>query len=57
MMPLKWPEYAKIKISHIPEEVIDEYNLHEETTIDGYIYIYQNRKRNVWPTTSWFTWT
>ena len=39
MMPLKWPEYAKIKISDIPEEVIDEYKLGEKTTTDRYIYI------------------
>ena len=28
MTPLKRPEYAKIKLSDIPEEVIKEYNLH-----------------------------
>ena len=27
MTPLRWPEYAKIKLSDIPEEVIKEYTL------------------------------
>ena len=39
MTPLKWPEYAKIKLSDIPEEVIQEYNLREKATPDGWVYI------------------
>jgi hypothetical protein len=39
MTPLKQPEYAKIKLSDIPEEVIKEYKLHEKATPDGWIYI------------------
>ena len=39
MTPLKRPEYAKIKLSDIPEEVIKEYKLHEQATPDGWIYI------------------
>jgi hypothetical protein len=41
MTPLKQPEYAKIKLSDIPEdeEVINEYKLHEKATPDGWIYI------------------
>ena len=39
MTPLKRPEYAKIKLSDIPEEVIKEYKLNEKTTPDGWIYI------------------
>ena len=39
MTPLKRPEYAKIKLSDIPEEVIKEYKLNEKATPDGWIYI------------------
>jgi hypothetical protein len=39
MTPLKRPEYAKIKLSDIPEEVIREYKLHEKATPDGWVYI------------------
>ena len=39
MTPLKRPEYAKIRLSDIPEEVIKEYNLHEKATPDGWVYI------------------
>ncbi len=39
MTPLKWPEYAKIKLTNIPEEVIKEYKLHEYVTPDGWVYI------------------
>ena len=39
MTPLKRPEYAKIKLSDIPEEVITEYNLNQHATQDGWIYI------------------
>ena len=39
MMPLKRPEYAKIKFSDIPEEVIKEYKLDEKVTLDEWVYI------------------
>jgi hypothetical protein len=39
MTPLKRPEYAKIKLSDIPEEVTTEYNLNQYATQDGWIYI------------------
>ena len=39
MTPLKRPEYAKVKLSDIPEEVIEEYNLREKVTPDGYVYL------------------
>ena len=39
MTQLKLPEYAKIKVSDIPEEVIKEYKLHEKATLDGWVYI------------------
>ena len=35
---MKRPEYMRIKISDIPDEIIDEYNLHELMDDDGYIY-------------------
>ena len=38
MTPLKWPEFAKIKLSDIPEETIDEYNLRELVDEEGYVY-------------------
>jgi hypothetical protein len=39
MTPLKCPEYAKIKLSDIPEEVIQKYRLQEKATPDGWVYI------------------
>eukprot|EP00804_Cyclotella_cryptica_P020090 CCRYP_014884-RA/>CCRYP_014884-RA protein AED:0.24 eAED:0.24 QI:0/0/0/0.75/0.33/0/4/0/1279 len=39
MTPLTRPEYAKIRLSDIPEEVITEYNLREYATADGWVYI------------------
>ncbi len=39
MTPLKRPEYAKIKLSDIPEEVINEYKLHQYATPVGWVYI------------------
>ncbi len=37
--PMVRPEYLKIHLSQIPEEVIDEYNLRDIATPDGYVYI------------------
>ena len=39
MSPLKRPEYAKIKLLDIPEEVITEYKLHQFATPDGWVYV------------------
>ncbi len=39
MTPLKRPEYAKIKLTNIPKEVIKEYKLHEYVTPDRWVYI------------------
>ncbi|KAL7480170.1 hypothetical protein ACHAW6_005874 [Cyclotella cf. meneghiniana] len=39
MTPLKRPEYAKIKLSDIPDEIIKEYKLDEKATADGWVYI------------------
>ena len=41
--PLKQPEYAKIKLADVPEEVIKEYNLHQYATPDGWVYIKVSR--------------
>ena len=39
MTPLKRPEYAKIKLSDIPDKIINKYNLCKIATPDGWIYI------------------
>ncbi len=36
--PMTCFEYMQIKISNIPKEIIDEYNLREIVTEDGYVY-------------------
>ncbi len=43
MTPLKRPEYIRIKLADIPEEIIREYNLREKATPDGSIYIEANK--------------
>ena len=43
MTPLKRPEYIRINIRDIPQEIIDEYDLHQQSTADGSIYIVANR--------------
>ena len=39
MTPLKRPEYVKIKLSEIPEEIIVEYKLHDLANTDSSVYI------------------
>ena len=39
MSPLKRPEYAKIKLTDIPDEVINEYKLNQLATSDGWVYV------------------
>ena len=39
MMPLTRPEYIRIKLSDIPNEIITEYNLLEKATKNRSIYI------------------
>ena len=39
MSSLKRPEFAKIKLTDIPEEVINEYKLHQLATPDGWVYV------------------
>jgi hypothetical protein len=36
--PMKRPEYMRLKITDIPEEIIEHYNLREIVTADGYVY-------------------
>jgi hypothetical protein len=38
MMPLKRPEYGRVKQMDIPDKIIDEYNLCEKATPDGWVY-------------------
>jgi hypothetical protein len=39
MTPLKRPEYTKMRLSYIPEEMIKEYILHQFATPDWWVYI------------------
>jgi hypothetical protein len=39
MLLLKRPEYAKIILSDLPEEVIIIYKLHQFATPDGWVYV------------------
>ncbi len=43
MTPLKRPEYIKMRLSDIPEEIIKEYGLREKATSDGSVFIEVNR--------------
>jgi hypothetical protein len=36
--PMKQPEYMRLKITGIPDEIIKEYNLREIVDDDGYVY-------------------
>jgi hypothetical protein len=42
MTPLSRPEYIRVKLSDIPDEIIKEYNLKSKATKDGSIYIVAN---------------
>ena len=37
--PLKRKEYMRIKITDIPQEIIDEYKLNEIVTPEGWVYV------------------
>ena len=39
MTPLKRKEYLRMKMSDIPDTIIQQYNLKEKATSDGYVYI------------------
>ena len=36
--PIKRNEYMRLKITNIPDEIIEEYKLPEIATEDGYVY-------------------
>jgi hypothetical protein len=42
-LPLARPEYILIKISNIPEEIINEYNLRDKITGSGHVHIETNK--------------
>ena len=35
---MKRYEYVKLHLRDIPDEIIQEYKLHEKATVDGYVY-------------------
>ena len=43
MTPLTRPEYIRINLKDVPDEIILEYNLREKATADGSAYIVENR--------------
>ena len=42
MTPLSKPEYIRVKLSDICDEIINEYNLKDKATKDGLVYIVAN---------------
>ena len=43
MTPLKRPEYIRLKLTDIPEDIIVEYGLSNKASKDGSIYIETNK--------------
>ena len=43
MTPLFQPEYIRVKLSDIPDEIINEYKLKDQATKNGSVYIVANR--------------
>ncbi|EJK53065.1 hypothetical protein THAOC_27566, partial [Thalassiosira oceanica] len=43
MTPLNRPEYLKLKLSQIPDEIIEEYQLRVKATPDGSVYVEINK--------------
>jgi hypothetical protein len=41
--PMKRPEYMRIKIADIPDEIIEQYKLKSLVTPEGYVYCEINR--------------
>ena len=37
--PLAWYEYLRLKLRNFPDDVIEEYNLKEKATKDGFVYV------------------
>ena len=48
--PLARYEYLRLKLTNLPEDVIEEYGLKEKETKDGYVYV-EIRKGHVWSAT------
>ena len=36
---MEWPEYMKLQMTQIPDEIIAEYNLKNKVRSDGFVYI------------------
>ncbi len=49
MTPLRRPEFIRMKLSDIPDKIIDEYKLRNKTTPSGSIYIVAKRACTVYP--------
>ena len=49
MTPLKRPEYVRIQIRDISDEIIAEYKLKEKVDVNGSVYIVSNRGMYVLP--------
>ena len=43
MTPLARPEYIRVKLSNLPDKIINEYKLKSKATKDGAVYIVANR--------------
>ena len=39
MTPLDRPEYLRLKMSDMPDDIIEHYKLKEKATHDGYVYV------------------
>ena len=37
--PMKKPEFMKVHIRHIPQDIIQRYDISSKVTVDGYVYI------------------
>ena len=41
--PMARPEYMRLKIDDMPDEVFKQYQLREKSTKDGYVYVQINK--------------
>ena len=53
-MPLKRYEYVRLKLNNIPDEIIEEYKLHEKATPDGFVYL-EVQKAMYWLPQAWLS--
>ena len=49
MIPLKRLKFVKIKLSDVPDDVIQDYNLHEKMTPDGGYTLNSSERYTVFP--------